>query len=239
MYSRPSRGSDRWYYVVTPHEGVLSVMAKGAARSGSKLAGHMQSFDRVRLMVGRGRQDHLAAVSVLESFEDLRREWFNFILGSSLVELLVKISTPAGHKSRQEYDLALEAFRLIASTDSRRQRTWISRIFFWRLMSLAGWRPNSHDCALCHRSLVDGEIFFQTAHGFVCDRHASEGSPLSREFVDRLRLVTGDASIGDIWGRLSGVENDSADRSWLDMSQYYYQHVIKQPLRSLELFKYA
>lgn len=49
------RDADRVYRVLTEERGVLDVAVSGAARATSKLAGHLEPFAEVRLLLARGR----------------------------------------------------------------------------------------------------------------------------------------------------------------------------------------
>ncbi len=49
------RDADRVYRVLTEERGVLDVTVAGAARATSKLAGHLEPFAEVRLLLARGR----------------------------------------------------------------------------------------------------------------------------------------------------------------------------------------
>lgn len=49
------RDADRVYRVLTEERGMLDVTVAGAARSTSKLAGHLEPYAEVRLLLARGR----------------------------------------------------------------------------------------------------------------------------------------------------------------------------------------
>ncbi len=49
------RDADRVYRVLTEERGVLDVTVVGAARTTSKLAGHLEPYGEVRLLLARGR----------------------------------------------------------------------------------------------------------------------------------------------------------------------------------------
>ncbi len=62
----PFREADRLYTFFTSQEGIMQAVLKSAAKSSSKQAGHLPSFAKVKIMIGRGKMDHLAgAISLV------------------------------------------------------------------------------------------------------------------------------------------------------------------------------
>src|SRR5262245_30877521 len=139
LHERVLKGADRIYELLTPHDGKLSVVARGAGKSSSKMAGHLAPFAHVKLMIGRGYQDHLAGAATINSFSNLRENWFDFILASSLVELLQRINVP-GLAAQEEFNLLRDTLeRLNNPENSKRERVLMARIFLWKVLTLSGW----------------------------------------------------------------------------------------------------
>src|SRR3989344_5049198 len=135
LRQRTLKGADRIYDILTPQYGKLPVVARSAARSSSKMAGHLQQFSLVHLMIGRGTQDHLAGARTIQSYRKLRESWFDFILASSLVELVLAINVP-GEVAHAEFSLLQKAFELLQHQTTRRDKAAVGRIFLWKMMAL-------------------------------------------------------------------------------------------------------
>ncbi|OGY92470.1 MAG: DNA repair protein RecO [Candidatus Komeilibacteria bacterium RIFCSPLOWO2_01_FULL_53_11] len=236
LHAKPFRDADRLYEVLTPSEGMLTLVARGAAKSSSKMTGFLQPFDRVRLMIGRGRMDHIAGVATQESFRNLRASWPDFILASSLVELVLKLHVP-GVAARREFDLFLETLRVLDDgSRSARDRVIIGRIFLWKLFSIAGWRPNIDSCAVCREALAHAPVSYDAVKGFVCRAHAEGAMQLPASLMVFLADVMDN---GDWNALIATALGGNHEREWFSISQKYYQDILEAPIESLKLFQYV
>lgn len=227
-------GPDRVYDVLTPREGRLTVVARSAARSSSKLAGSMQSFDHVRLMVGRGRQDHLAGAVTITSNARLRDSFFDFILASSLVELVLRSNVP-GEQAAQEFELLRATLARLSREAPSGEKIVNARIFLWKLLALSGWRPNIEQCAICRKEL-DSTAYYRSPSGFMCGAHGLEGLRVDmslRQFLARLFM---EEDLDELTAVASG---NGFSRTWLELSQLFYQDIISQPIESIRLLAYV
>src|SRR5262245_36415544 len=65
--------ADRLVTVLTPHYGKIRLLAKGVRRPTSRMAGHLELFAHVHLMVARGRELDIATqASTIEPFREVR-----------------------------------------------------------------------------------------------------------------------------------------------------------------------
>lgn len=235
LHARTLQGADRVYDVLTPRDGKLSLVARGVAKSSSKMAGHLQPFTHVRMMIGRGRKDHLAGVATVCSYKKLRETWSDFILASSLVELIVRFNVP-GQAAAKEFEMLRDTLSLLESDQlDARGKVLAGRIFLWKLMALSGWRPNLDQCALC-REPMDAAAFYEPVKGFLCARHESIGIRLESGMLTFLSAVLDEND----WLRIIEMAGaNGLQRQWFEISQQYYQDIISHPLESTKLFNYA
>ncbi len=236
LHARTLKGADRIYELLTPRDGKLSVVARGAGKSTSKMAGHLAPFAHVQLMIGRGRQDHLAGAATINSFSILREQWFDFILASSLVELLQRINVP-GQAALEEFELLRSTLeRLTDVTLSKREKVLMARIFLWKVLTLSGWRPNLMQCAVCQESFNGGNVYYQPVKGFICFRHPADGMLLTEGLLPFLDAIMSGADWDEI---VEQAGTNGLEKQWLQISQVYYQDIISYPLQSLKLFSYV
>src|SRR3954464_9254247 len=65
--------SDRILVVYTRERGKIRVIAKGVRRTASKLAGHLEAFSHVNLLLAQGRElDVISQAQIQEPFAKLR-----------------------------------------------------------------------------------------------------------------------------------------------------------------------
>lgn len=234
LHSRELANADRLYEVLSPADGRLTVFAKSAAKSNSKMAGHLAPFAHVRLMLGRGHRDHVAGAATVDSYRELRESWSHFILASSLVELILRFNVP-GLAAQEEFDLLKSAFDLLRYGDtSQRDKVLVARIFLWKLIALAGWKPDLDQCASCRQLLSNGQVYYISPKGFVCNQHGSDGMMLEGAFLPFLKRVLDK----EMRALLLLPITSEVSHDWFELSQRYYQDVIGHPLQSLKFFPY-
>ncbi len=235
LQERPWREADRLYYILTPQEGKLKILLKSAGRSSSKMAGHMSPFSRIRLMIGRGRHDHLAGVDILDSNINIRQNLLSLSLASAVAELVLRINV-AGQEARHEYQLVSEALELLADTKlSPADKVVATRIFLWKILACAGWQPDFYRCSICGTVEEGKQMFYRSQRGFVCALHCDSALSLDPRLLIFLQQVLDLNDWRDIIKQ--GKQYDFGNQ-WATLSQYYYQDILEQPLRSLELLRF-
>ena len=233
LHGRRLSDADRVYEVLSPKYGRMSLIARGAASSKSKMAGHMPPFAHVSIMVGRGKQDHLAAAVIEQRFLPMEINLQDFILAASLVELTMKVNV-GGVAAHEEYALLCDGLRFIGdSSVSYRDKVQRCRLFVWELLSLAGWRPETAVCVMCRNALSGTEAAYHESVGFVCSDHADGRPSLGARIIETLRqLGTG--------SQTSLPPFDAAEqRRWQQLTQQYYEDIISYPVQSFRLLNYV
>lgn len=229
----PWREADRLYYLFTPHEGVVTAIVRSAAKSSSKLAGHLLPFAKVRVMIGRGKMDHLAGVHLLKDYGNLRTDLKNLSLASSIVELFLgELSSGA---KLAEFALLEEVFLLLNDQQLKAEHKLILvRVFLWKFLSLSGWQPQLGACFICQQTIDSGA--YLPGRGLVCHKHDLAGTLLiSPNLLQFLREVL-KLSLKD---SLDLNLSPELNREWLEASKSYYQEVYDRPSKALKLFVYG
>lgn len=223
LRSRPFREADRLYELFTPQEGIISVILRSAARSRSKLAGHLMPFNKVKVMIGRGKMDHLAGVAVLENYSNLRKNLKIISLASSVVELFLG-DRSHGQKFR-EFSLLEHIFTILDHPDiPLGNKMILVRAFLWKYLSILGWQPRFE---AGQNSASDGIMYMEHDH--------DKSVPISSELFDFLQFI-----ISSDWPHLINLSIDNhLNREWSRISKIYYQSIFEQPSKSLKLFAYG
>lgn len=234
LRSRTWREADRLYDLFTPHEGMISAVLKSAAKPGNKLAGHMLAFAKVRIMIGRGRMDHLAGVEIIRNYENIRTNLRNLFLASLVAELFLE--QDHGGKKFEEFVLLGEVLALLDDDKlAADTKLLLVRIFLWKFLAVAGWKPELYQCLLC-RAKVDGSGKYVPGRGIICMHHEDRGAiVISRQMLDFLRLI-----ITADWDEFSNLSLDEDfNKQWLKLSKLFYQTVYDKPSQALRLFSYG
>ena len=220
---RPFVEADRIYDLFTPQEGVISVVLRSAARSRSKLAGHLMPFNKVKVMIGRGKMDHMAGAVVLENYSNLRADLKSMSLASSVVELFLS-DRSMGQKFR-EFSLLEHIFTILDHKGiSMNKKMILVRAFLWKYLAIAGWQPRFQQ-----GKNIESDGIMYMEHDY------NKSIPISGELFDFLQFI-----IKSDWPQLINLSIDKhLNKEWLRISKIYYQSIFEQPSKSLKLFIYG
>jgi DNA repair protein RecO (recombination protein O) len=140
--------ADRILQLLSRERGKISALAKGVKRPRSKLAGGLQLFSHVRLLLAAGRQlDLITQCEPIESFLPLREDLDRFALASHLVELTDSFMEE-GAPLPGLFDLLLNSLRGLAGSPAP---DLIARGFELKLTALLGYAPQLAGCVSCGR----------------------------------------------------------------------------------------
>jgi DNA repair protein RecO (recombination protein O) len=233
LRTRAWREADRLYYLFTPHEGLITAVVKAAAKSSSKLSGHLPPFAKVKVMIGRGKMDHVAGTHLIKDYQNIRTNLRSMSLASSIIELFLgEVSTGPRWK---EFQLLEEIFTLLDDDQlSDEKKMLLVRTFLWKFLSISGWHPHLDNCVSCGASVSSG--YYLPGRGVVCKKHQPANALLMsedllqflREILARPLMDVLDLSIAK-----------QLNREWLQASQAYYQEVYDRPSQALKLFIYG
>ena len=184
-------------------------------------------------MIGRGHLDHMAGVSLLTNYNNLRENLRNLSLASSIAEIFLGDDS-GGHK-HDEFKLLDDIFSLIDNQAiGIDQKLLLVRIFLWKYLSLAGWRPQLDSCHVCGKTIQAGQ--YLPGRGIMCiDHSSSRAVPINQQLVNWLDFI-----VRANWAELLDLNIDkNLNKEWLRISQLFYQAVYDRPSQALKLFTYG
>ncbi|MBT4349962.1 DNA repair protein RecO [bacterium] len=233
LRTRTWREADRLYYLFTPHEGLITAVVKAAAKSSSKLSGHLPPFAKVKVMIGRGKMDHVAGTHLIKDYQNIRTNIRNISLAASIVELF--LGEASSGPRWKEFQLLEEMMVLL--NDKRltdEQKMLLVRTFLWKFLSISGWHPQLDHCIICGCSVSSGA--YLPGKGVVCMQDRSANALLmSKDLLQFLREILSRPLIDVLDISIAKQLN----REWLQASQAYYQEVYDRPSQALKLFIYG
>jgi DNA repair protein RecO (recombination protein O) len=180
--------ADRVLTLYSREEGKLRAIAKGARKTHSRKAGHVEPFSQVRLQLARGKNFFI--VSQAEAInthtvlaEDLERLGY----ASYVVELLERFSV--------DEDANQVLYRLLRDTlnrlEDKRQEQVAIRFYEIQLLDQLGFRPELHECLNCNKDVQAEDQFFSAQRGGVlcpdCGPADASAHPISMEALKYLR----------------------------------------------------
>jgi DNA repair protein RecO (recombination protein O) len=161
--------ADRLLTIITP-QGKRRVVAKGARKTSSRLAGHIELFTHTTLLLAVGRNlDIVTQSAILHSFNQLRGDLRRIGAAYYAAELIDRLT--------EEEDENRPAFALLVATltalDASRNVDLVLRFYELHLLGYLGYRPHLYHCAACQETLTeDADRFSHSAGGVLCPRCA-------------------------------------------------------------------
>src|SRR5918997_442218 len=130
--------ADRILTLYTPRFGKRRVIAKGVRKTTSRLAGHIELFTRVSLMLAEGRNlDIVTQAEIVAPYRALREDLERISYAYYVAELLDKLTTDEEGQS-PAYGLLVET---LDGLDQSFQPEGVVRRFELRLLAILGYRP--------------------------------------------------------------------------------------------------
>lgn len=163
--------SDRIVHLLTPGEGRLTVIAKGARRSVKRFPGTLDLFNHLRVSVDRrhkGRAMALLQQAILISpFLGLRALPTRYALASYLLEVMDRMAPEggAGPDTRRLFSFALSS---LTALERMVPDIGIRLLFELRALDALGLRPELRRCVRCGGEPRDHAGFHVADGGVVC-----------------------------------------------------------------------
>ncbi|MFN8496283.1 MAG: DNA repair protein RecO [Anaerolineae bacterium] len=226
--------ADRLLTILTRERGKLRVIAKGARRTSSRKAGHVELFSQSQLLLAKGRNmDIVTQAQVVTSHPTLYNDLLRYTYASYMAEMVDKFleeEDPHG----EVYDLLREGLAALVAEGSDAHLALLMRFFELRLLGLVGFQPSLFHCAHCGSPLAaEDQYFSATAGGALCPNCRSFEAdvvplPLTTLKVARFIQTRDYAQVRTI--ALSPDVQRDLERLLLR----YLTHVLERQLKSVE-----
>jgi DNA repair protein RecO (recombination protein O) len=160
--------ADRVAVLFTRDLGKLSAVARGVKRPRSKLAGSLQLFNHLEVLLAAGRTlDVLTQARPLDLFSRLRTDMPRYAHASYVVELLDMLLEERA-AAPPLFDLLVAVLR---GLDGEGDPATLARGFELKLLTELGYGPELFTCVSCGTEVEGGRAGFSTAEGgLVCER---------------------------------------------------------------------
>jgi DNA repair protein RecO (recombination protein O) len=224
--------SDRIVIVYTREFGKRSFSARGSRKTTSKIAGQIEPFSQVRLLVSRARSvDIISQAESVNAFPSLRLTEKTIATAGLIVEL-VDAMTPEEQPNKNVSELIVASLTLI---DSGHDPGLVLVAFQLGLLRHLGYRPQLGRCSMCGSDLTPENQGFNLESGVVCPgcrRHAPESVAIRADTLKLMRAI----DRGDL-GVLLGLTLDPTLIAEADsILAAYTQRITGRPSRARDVF---
>lgn len=158
--------ADRVVTLLTPHRGKIEALAKGALRTKSRLAGHLEPLVHVEVVLAHGRSlDIVTQAQTLEGFRTVRDDLDRLSTAMYLLELVDRFTVEHADASGL-YELLRSSLVRLARGDGVQL---VSRSFELALLDVTGFRPELEQCVTCTAAVpAEDAHWTATGGGVLC-----------------------------------------------------------------------
>ncbi|QJU53713.1 DNA repair protein RecO [Herbiconiux sp. KACC 21604] len=218
--------ADRIVTLLTRQHGKVRAVARGVRRTGSKFGARLEPFMVADVQFYEGRTlDTITQAVTLGSYgAEITADYASYTAANAMVETADKLTET--EPSLQQYLLLVGALRSLARGEHGPALTLDS--YLLRALSMAGWAPSFHDCAVTGEAGPHSAFVVQLG-GVVSDGVAPPGTPRLDPGTLQLlaALLTGD------WQTADASEAPTRSRASGIVAAYTQWH-LERGLRSLE-----
>ncbi|MCB8933241.1 MAG: DNA repair protein RecO [Fimbriimonadaceae bacterium] len=219
---RDAGESDRRLTVLSREHGKLDVVAKGARKGGSRLAGSSEPLVAVVLQVAVGKVNRFVTqAQPSSSFPGLRADYDRLAMALAMAELFEAV-IPWEEGDPGAYELLLRVLQAL----ERHEKPAVALV--WAQVALlreAGFQPSFARCASNGSALVSGKPWFSPqAGGLVSDGQAHEYQDAFQTRAEALMGLDRIAELDAPPGNLKFVEE------CLRVLLATWRHVLERPL---------
>lgn len=186
------RESDRLFVIYTDELGKIEALAKGVKKIKSKMAGHLDFFSEIDLMVAPGKNYfQIAGADIRKNFTNVNKDLAKIALASFCLEMVDNFTKPE-HPDQKIYALLKYFLNALNNRKDKKflENYGLSKFFIIKLMSLLGWEPELYSCLKCKNKIVpEGNFFDAGRGGLVCKKCGRGGMPISPAVIKILRFV--------------------------------------------------
>lgn len=180
--------SDLLVTAYTALRGKVRLLARGAKKPGSKLAGHVEPLTRADIMIiGGRRRDYLGGALTSSAYRGIRDD-LNKIYFAGRAAATYRRLTEENPGEQALFNLLVEWLEILDSQLVDKEFTrWRGELLFTafilNFLSLTGHRPQLRECVDCQKTLVPDENRFDLqSGGLICPvcRVRREAADMSR-----------------------------------------------------------
>jgi DNA repair protein RecO (recombination protein O) len=184
------REYDQLVTVFTKEKGKVDLIVKGSRKISSKMAGHLEPFGVVDIMVAQGKAyDRIAGTKLLENYPNLKLNLEGVALSVYFNETVNSI-IHGNQTDHKVFPLIQDYYRSIDSYVSQKgdggdihNQVLIALSYILRLLDSQGFAPVFNICFYCKNSIIEEK-------NYVSDRHLSVICPSCRQKEDMLYPVS-------------------------------------------------
>ena len=165
------RENDLRVVVYTKDKGKLELVAKGAKKSTSKVAAHIEPLNLINVMIVKGKQfDYIGSATSKNCFANVKNNLDKISIAGENLRILNKFIKTDYADVKIFY--LLKNFLLTLNKEA--DINILSATFKLKLISLLGYKPELHNCVHCNKKTkLNDNKFSLDMDGLICLKDAT------------------------------------------------------------------
>jgi len=154
--------------ILTPHQGKISAIARGAYRPKSQIVGTTQPFSYNRFVLFKGKNFYyISQIDPIESYYSIRENMHRLLYGSYMLEL-ADSSILEGEENVKAFLLLKKGLKVLS--DIEKDFIKFIAAYEMKFISFLGYKPLLDRCAVCGEKDIEDMGFSIISGGIVCNR---------------------------------------------------------------------
>ncbi len=185
--------ADRLLSVFTLDHGLIKVIARGARKITSKLAGSLEPITLANFMVIQGRYyDTVVSSELVNIFRSIKNDLSSLQIMQYIC--LVIHRTYVGNQGDQIiYKLLIDILDYLEKQDNDSNNRLLVWFFVWRYISYLGYQPELYHCLNCNNKISVGNNYFNYQKGGLvchdCYNKISGNIKITNNSIKILRII--------------------------------------------------
>lgn len=207
--------------------GKIRAVLRGAKQSKAKLKFAGQPFCFADwILVKRGEYFYITQVDLIDTFYDLTTDYDNFLIASSLSEILLEILKP-NIISEQIFVKFLTAIKCLVY-DKIKSEVVLCK-FMLDVLNLSGYALNFQTCGMCNMPILGDIILSSVTNDFSCVSCSNNyGLPVSKREFNSLKIINNSS-----WEKLNSIKiSDEILTCCINVLKFDLQNVFNHKFKT-------
>jgi len=218
LTKRSADDASNFYILYTQKRGLQKVKVRGAKKSLSKMAGHLEPPALTEVFVASGKNiNYIAGANLVKRFElnSLEKYRIQFWLAKLILQLIRENSGDL-----KTWILLNNFYKRLEEVEKENELILLKNIFLWQLGSTLGFKVDFERCLSCGELAEKNYLDFEKG-GIFCEKCKSEQSQvISNEVLQILRII-GKKEIDEI---LKDFNDFNDFNAFNDLTLKYWQY---------------
>ncbi len=181
--------ADRLLTIYTEKKGKITAVAKGVRKPLSKLAGHLEPFCLVNLVLAEGKNIDTVAGACVRSYHQNIHKGLDEMSRAARFGELIDVLTQDHEENRRLFNLICESLEFL---DERADLKIVDYYFLINGLSMLGYCPELYECVMCRGKIGPEIIGWDNEYGgVVCESCGSHNQKVSADTIKALRVMLG------------------------------------------------